>query len=193
MTAHESYAVRAFAARALDYLLKPVEQERLREALARARARRAATRQGEIVDRVREWLRGLDAGAPPPGARGGPPAPRPEATRIPVRQDGVVRLVNADDVDYVDAAGDAVLLHVGASALRANRSMGEMLALLDPSRFARIHRSTIVNLDRIRELQPYFHGEYVVVLRDGRKLKLSRGYRAALLRALGMAADGATP
>ena len=186
VTAHESYAVRAFAARALDYLLKPVEQHRLREALARAREHAARAEKGELVDRLREWLDALGAARPEGAAE---PAARPGAARIAVRRDGVVQLVNPQDVDWVDAAGDGVQLHVGGAVLRANRSMGEMLELLDPAQFVRIHRSTIVNLARVRELQPWFHGEYVVVLHDGGRLKLSRCYRAAVLRRLGLAAD----
>ena len=179
VTAHESYAVRAFAARALDYLLKPVEQPRLREAIARARERLAGARREEVVDRVRTWLAAID------GTPGALPAAQRSA-RIPVRRDGAIQLVDATDVDYIDAAGDAVILHVGGAEHRVNRTMGEMSALLDPSRFVRIHRSTIVNVDRVRELQPWFHGEYVVVLRDGRKLKLSRGQRPAVMRLLGV-------
>ena len=179
VTAHESYAVRAFAARALDYLLKPVEQPRLRDALDRARERLVGARREEVVDRVRNWLAALDGGAAPiPAAR------RP--ARIPVRRDGAIHLVNADDVDYIDAAGDGVILHVGSAEHRVNRTMGEISAQLDPDRFVRIHRSTIVNVDRVRELQPWFHGEYVVVLKDGRKLKLSRGQRPAVMKLLGL-------
>jgi two-component system LytT family response regulator len=179
VTAHESYAVRAFAARALDYLLKPVEQERLRDALARARARLAGERREEVVDRVRAWLAAVDGGdAAIPAAR------RP--ARIPIRREGAIQFLDSDDVDYIDAAGDGVILHVGPAAHRANRTMGEIAALLDPARFVRIHRSTIVNIDRVRELQPWFHGEYVVVLRDGRQLKLSRGQRAEVMRLLGV-------
>ena len=193
VTAHEQHAVRAFAVRALDYLLKPVEQERLREALTRAREHRARTRTGELVERMRALLHETPS-EPATGGLTVPPPPGPAErhagpTRIPVRRGGAIHLVDADDVDYVDAEGDAVRLHVGARSLRASRSMGEMLALLDPARFVRIHRSTIVNLDRVRELQPYFHGEYVVVLRDGRKLKLSRGRRAEVLRLLGLRDD----
>ena len=93
------------------------------------------------------------------------------------RRDGAIQFVNAADIDWIDAAGDSVRLRVGKSSHVLRKSMGEMLAMLDPRQFVRIHRSTIVNVERVKELQPWFHGEYVVVLRDGTKLKLSRGYR----------------
>ena len=181
VTAHERHAPQAFDVRALDYLLKPVEQERLRETLARAREHLERMEKVEIADRVR----GLVAGLAPDDAPGSPT--RGTAARIPVKKDGAIQFVDPDDIDYVDAAGDAVRLHVGSAEHLVSRSMGEMLALLDPSRFARIHRSTIVNLARVKELQPWFHGEYVVVLHDGTKLKLSRGQRAAVARQLGIA------
>ncbi len=181
VTAHEAHAVRAFDAEAFDYLLKPVEQRRLQETLARARAHLERVRKGEIADRVQAVLSEL------PGS----PAARPTAigaapARIPVRRDGAVQFLNPDEIDYIDAAGDSVRVHIGRTEHVVHRSLGEMLALLDPARFARIHRSTIVNVDRIRELQPYFHGEYVVVLTSGVKLKLSRGHRPALAERLGI-------
>ena len=183
VTAHERHAPQAFDVRALDYLLKPVEQERLRAALSRAREHLDRLEKSEIADRVRGLVSGL------PGGDAGAAPPRRAATRIPVRKDGAIQFLDADDIDYIDAAGDSVRVHVGPAEHLVNRSMGELLDLLDPVRFARIHRSTIVNLARVKELQPWFHGEYVVVLHDGTKLKLSRGQRAAVARQLGLRAD----
>ena len=177
VTAYDEHAVRAFGVRALDYLLKPVEQERLHEAVVRARELMGRLRDEELAGRMRRLL--ADAGA----AR--TPAPSPTG-RIAVRTDGGIRFVASDDVDWVDAAGDAVRLHAGGETHVVRKSMGEMLAMLDARRFCRIHRSTIVNVDRIRELQPWFHGEYVVVLHDGTTLKLSRGHRDAVARLLGL-------
>ena len=185
VTAHERHAPRAFDVRALDYLLKPVEQDRLRAALARAREHLDRLEKSELADRVRGLVSGLPGGDAAATAAPG----RRAATRIPVRKDGAIQFLDADDIDYIDAAGDAVRVHVGPAEHLVNRSMGELLDLLDPGRFARIHRSTIVNLARVKELQPWFHGEYVVVLHDGTKLKLSRGQRAAVARQLGLRAD----
>jgi two-component system LytT family response regulator len=182
VTAHQAHAVRAFDAEAFDYLLKPVEQRRLQETLARSRAHLERVRRGEIADRMQAVLSDL----PPPAAARPAPAGAAAPTRIPVKRDGAVRFLNPDEIDYIDAAGDSVRVHIGRTEHVVHRSLGEMLALLDPGRFAQIHRSTIVNVDRIRELQPYFHGEYVVVLTSGVKLKLSRGHRPALAQRLGI-------
>lgn len=179
VTAHDEHAVRAFGVRALDYLLKPVEQERLHATLERVREYWEAVRKAELADRVRGIVAGAGSGAESQ-------LKTASRTRIPVRDGGSIHFVNADDIDWIDAAGDSVRLRVGKMTHTLRKSMGEMLAMLDQSRFIRIHRSTIVNVDRVRELQPYFHGEYVVVLRDGVKLKLSRGHRDKLAKLLGL-------
>lgn len=181
VTAHDSHAVRAFDIRATDYLLKPVEQPRLREAIDRAREYWESVRKGELADSVTHLVSGTSATPPPPAVA---------AVRIPVRRDGTIHLVNATDIDWIDAAGDSVRMHVGKATHTVRKSMGEMLASLDPQKFLRIHRSTIVNIDRVKELQPWFHGEYVVVLNDGTKLKLSRGHREKLSAILGVKQEG---
>jgi len=184
VTAHDEHAVRAFSVRAMDYLLKPVEQVRLHETLERVRAHLAQVGRAEAADRMQALLREFaDAGDSGEWrSRSG----AGQEQRIPVRgENGAIQFVSPTSIDWIDAAGDAVQLHIGKTTLRLNKSLGEALALLDPRRFVRIHRSTVVNMDRVHELQPYFHGEYVVVLRDGTKLKLSRGQRAAVSRLLG--------
>ena len=173
VTAHESHALRAFGVQALDYVLKPVEQSRLRQALDRARDQLALERKGELADRMRRLV---DEGGP--SARGAKAATAGE--RFAVREDGVIRFVDYEDVDWIEAAGDGVVLHVGRAAHQVRRSLSEVVALLPRDRFLRIHRSTVVNIARVRELQPWFHGEYIVVLRDGTNLKLSRTHRDAL-------------
>jgi two-component system LytT family response regulator len=183
VTAHDRHAVHAFDVRALDYLLKPVEQERLHEAIERARERLERARKSELTDRMRGLLHEMeiDEDATPPVAQSSSVARR-GVERIAVHRDGTITFVATSDIDWIDAAGDAVRVHAGKTTHVVRRSMGEMLGMLDAERFIRIHRSTIVNVDRVRELQPYFHGEYLVVLRDGTKLKLSRGHRHALTR-----------
>jgi two-component system LytT family response regulator len=179
VTAHANHAVRAFGVRAIDYLLKPVDQERLHESIERARTYWESVRKGEIADRVLGVLRDGDTGI----AAG--ESSSQSKSRIPVRRDGAIQFVSPADIDWIEAAGDSVRIHAGKAAHLVRKSMGEMLAMLDGRSFLRIHRSTIVNVDRVREMQPYFHGEYVVVLLDGTKLKLSRGYRDSLSRLLG--------
>jgi two-component system LytT family response regulator len=182
VTAHPNHAVRAFGVRAIDYLLKPVDPERLHEAVARARTYWESARKGEIADRVLGVLRDADGGI----AAGESSLPGTSSpARIPVRRDGGIQFVAPAEIDWIEAAGDSVRIHAGKATHLVRKSMGDMLGMLDVRSFLRIHRSTIVNIDRVRELQPYFHGEYVVVLRDGTKLKLSRGYRDSLSKLLG--------
>jgi two-component system LytT family response regulator len=168
VTAYDQHALRAFDARALDYLLKPIDDERFARALERARQRVEERRHGELGRRVAGAL-GTDA-APPV---------RP-AERFLVPRAGRVQVVHADEVDWIGAAGDYVTLHAGGATHLLRETMAGMEARLDPARFVRIHRSTIVNVERIRELLPHFNREYVVVLRDGTRLKLSRSYRGRL-------------
>jgi two-component system LytT family response regulator len=185
VTAYDQHAVRAFDARALDYLLKPVEQERLRESLARAREQLASVRNGEFVQRVQGLSREMGAEASAASGQGAARPPR-GLDRIAVSIDGTIHFIIAKEIDYIAASGDSVVAHVGASSHVIRKSMSEILGVLDAARFARIHRSTIVNLARVVKVEPYLHGEYILVLQGGTKLKVSRGYRAALSEQLGL-------
>jgi two-component system LytT family response regulator len=176
VTAYDQYAARAFEINAVDYLLKPVEQERLHDALERARARLATDDRGELTSRVARLVNVLELS---------PASPKPPE-RIAIRVGEAIRFIDPMAIDYIDAAGGSVRIHSSGTVQEVRKSMGEMVALLDPARFVRIHRSTIVNVSRIRELQPYFHGEFIVVLHDGTRLKSSRSYREALVRQLGI-------
>jgi two-component system, LytTR family, response regulator len=185
VTAYDQHAVRAFSARALDYLLKPVEQARLRESLDRARTQLASVRNGEFVQRVRGLSRDfyVDAVA-------GANAPRAARAldRIAVSVDGSIHFIIASEIDYIAASGDSVQAHIGATTHVIRKSMSEILQVLDAKRFARIHRSTIVNLARVVRVEPYLHGEYILVLQGGAKLKVSRGYGFAVSELLGLGA-----
>jgi len=164
VTAHADQALRAFEVRALDYVTKPLRRDRVREAVARARERLDAARR---------------APAPPS------PAPvRPDAP-LALRTDGRLHLIEQGTIDWISADDDHVVVHAGGTAVRARETLQRIEPRLDPARFARIHRSTIVRLSRIRELQPWFHGDYVVVLHDDTRLRLSRSYRDRLAAALG--------
>jgi two-component system LytT family response regulator len=103
-----------------------------------------------------------------------------------VSVDGTIHFIIAKEIDYIAAAGDSVIAHVGATTHVIRKSMSEILGVLDAKRFARIHRSTIVNLARVVKVEPYLHGEYILVLQSGAKLKVSRAYRAALSEQLGL-------
>ncbi len=169
VTAYEEHALRAFEVHALDYLLKPYDQERFGEALRRARAELEGREQGELN-------RGLLALLHEQQAR------RDHPERLAIRSPGRTQFVRTEEVDWIEAAGNYARLHVGRSEHLLREPMQALENRLDPRRFLRIHRSTIVNVDRIQELQASFQGEHLVLLRDGTRLTLSRGYRDRLER-----------
>jgi two-component system LytT family response regulator len=194
VTAYDRYALRAFEVHALDYLLKPIAHRRFQEALRRARqelARRErenglSEESGEadqaddslaLVERLRRLLdeREMVAGVSPAS-----PAPR-FATRFTVRDGERYVLLRTSDVDWAEASANYVRLHVGSRTYQMRTTMSDLERQLDPGQFTRIHRSTIVNLDRVREIRPEWHGEYEVALVTGATLRLSRGYRDRLL------------
>jgi two-component system, LytTR family, response regulator len=188
VTAYEQHALRAFDAHALDYLLKPLEDERFATALERARRRVAEHRSSEFGRRLSALLAeaGAHAGADPASApvestAGG----NGYLSRFVVRTSGRVLLVPAEEVDWIEATGDYVRLHAGSNAHLVRERISKLAERLDPTLFARIHRSTIVNVSRIREFQPYFNREYIVVLKNGTRLKLSRKYRDSLTALFG--------
>jgi two-component system LytT family response regulator len=180
VTAFDRYALRAFAAHALDYLLKPIAHRRFQDALQRVRREldRNATR--ESVERLRSLLETRDADA----AAVALPASRVSryTTRFTSRDGDRLVLVRTADVDWVEAAANYVRLHVGARSFSVRMPMGEVERRLDPVQFVRVHRSAIVNVDRIAEIRPDWHGEYQVALTTGASLRLSRGYRDRLLK-----------
>lgn len=160
VTAYDRYAVPAFAHEAVDYLLKPIDPQRLRTAVARAR-RRLARRD--------------HAGA---GADGAP------LTRLLVRERGRAYFVRVEEVDWFEAGGNYVRLHVGRSTHRVRLPLAQLEARLDRVAFRRISRSHIVRIDGIRELQPWFHGDGLVILTNGARLRLSRRYRDRVYEAM---------
>jgi two-component system, LytTR family, response regulator len=172
VTAHDSYALQAFEANALDYLLKPFDAERFHRAYLRAKERLRTPAADPKAEKLAELLESL--------AR-----PRAGADRIAVRSDGKVYFVRAADIDYIEAASNYVRLHTGKTEHLLRESLTSIEGRLDPARFLRIHRTTIINVERIRELQPWFSGEFIAILTDGTRLKVSRGYRDRVSRWLG--------
>jgi two-component system LytT family response regulator len=172
VTAFDRYAIAAFEVHALDYLLKPVSADRCARAVAHARA--AIAEQRAAADPGILAMLGETAG-------------RRWLTRLPVRAGGKVAIVDLADVDWIQAADNYVTLHAGGREHMLRETLGRLERELDPDRFVRIHRSVIVQFDRIRELRPAFHGDFVLVLRDGTQLTLSRGYRAKVEQVLGRA------
>ena len=168
VTAYDRYAVRAFDVHAVDYLLKPFERSRLRKALERLSARSDS----------REARRGIHAAVDSVRAQ-------LPLRRVLIKTSGRIYAVRVDDVDYIDVAGHYLELHAGATTHLVRDSIGSIESRLDSSRFVRIHRSVIVNIDRVRELQPAFHGEFVVTLQTGHRLRCSRTYADRLTKAMG--------
>ena len=170
VTAHDCYALPAFEVHAVDYLLKPFDRLRFRKALAWARI---------AIRRDRG-----DTPAPLPSELGSGKKP---LDRVMIKTAGKVYFLKTKEIDWVEAAGNYLKLHSGAAEHLLRETMNNLEARLDPECFWRIHRSTLVNVDRIRELQPMFHGDYVVILRDGTELTLSRTYRRNLPERFGEA------
>lgn len=188
VTAYDKYAIDAFEANALDYLVKPVEEERLKDAIHRARAalksRAAASRESRLVellaslngderDRIKELL------AEPV---------RTDKDRYPERlsfKDGSkVVVLGADEIEWIDAAGDYMCIHAGGKTHIIRETMKTLEQRLDPTRFQRVHRSAIVNVRKVKELHPHSNGEYFLILDNGAELKLSRSYKEVVARFL---------
>ena len=171
VTAHDAHAIRAFEIHALDFLLKPFDQTRFEKALERARAQLTRDKSSTIDSRLVSLLEELRD-------------ERRYPERLIVKSSGRVFFVRAEDIDWVEASGNYVKIHTKGEAHLLRESMKNMEAKLDPKTFVRIHRSAIVNIDRIKELEPWLHGEYVVIVRDGTRLTASRVFSDRLSAAI---------
>jgi two-component system LytT family response regulator len=193
-TAYDEYAVRAFEVHAIDYVLKPTRADRFRAAFRVAREHLAQRSEVENGRRLRalleQSLRDPAVAAMGPASSHNVPAPSAPPTpidRIVVKSERRVFFVRATDIDWVEAQGNYVRIHVGRVSHLVRESITALATSLSPTHFARIHRRTIVNLERIMELQPWFSGDHVVVLKDGTQLRLSRTYRDQLHQRLNAA------
>jgi two-component system, LytTR family, response regulator len=171
VTAHDKFALKAFDVHAVDYLLKPFDRERFQLALDRAIAKFETNQAGRKDESLAAVLQETKAGGP--------------IERLMVKNEGRVLLIKVDDIDWVEAADNYVNIKVGKESHMMRDTLTSLEGRLPPEKFMRISRSTIVNVDRIYELQPMFHGEYIVVLKNGTKLTLSRSYRDKLDRLMG--------
>lgn len=167
VTAYDKYAIRAFDVHALDYLLKPFNRERFGRALQRARAQLEQDKLGTLDQRLLSLLEDLKTG-------------QKHLERLVIRSVGRVFFLKTNEIDWIEAAGNYVRLHVGREGHLLRETMSRLESKLDPDKFLRIHRSTLVNIDRIKELHPLFSGDYTVILRNGTELTLSRSYRDKL-------------
>ena len=159
VTAYDAYALKAFEVHAIDYLLKPFDRKRLRQALARARA--LASSEKDVGRQLIAVMAELRANRP--------------RERIVVKSRERIYFVRVADISWIEASGHYLTLHAGRDEHLIRSTLKEFESQLDGERFFRVHRSTIVNVDYIKELLPSFHGEYVIVLRDGTRVSTSRG------------------
>ncbi|PYT12708.1 MAG: DNA-binding response regulator [Acidobacteria bacterium] len=167
VTAHDRFALKAFEVHALDYLLKPYDEERFRKVLDRVRKRRReAAGDRELVERIQRLIADLQ-----PGTR--------HADRVLVNGNGRAYFVSMSAVDWIEGARNYAVLHAGGKAHTIRGTLDGLVKRLDPAQFIRVNRSAIVRLDSIGELQPWFHGEYRIVMKDGATINWSRRYITA--------------
>ena len=171
VTAYEQFAVRAFEANAVDYLVKPFSRERFAETLRRAK-QRLATARGTDADTSARILQALAS------------LQQRDAylERVPVREDERVVLVDVDDIVWIKASGNTVRLHLADRVHEVRETMATLAARLDPRRFARVHRSAIINVRRVKEIHPWFNGYHVVTMDTGQQLRMSRYQHEAFLK-----------
>lgn len=172
VTAYDQYAVRAFEVHALDYLLKPFDQERFDISWQRARAQILRDRDGGTDQRILALLQEMKAG-------------NKYLERLVIKASGRIYFLETTEIDWIEAEGNYVSVHSAKKSHLLRETISSLEAQLDPKKFLRIHRSSIVRIDRIQELQPWFHGEYRIILQNGTQLTLSRNYRERLQEALG--------
>jgi two-component system LytT family response regulator len=170
VTAYDEYALRAFEFNVVDYLLKPYDDARFAAALERARDLVLRKRGHAVDNRITRLIEHIEGEG---------------RDRILLKSSGEIIFLKTNEIDWIEAEGDYVKFHVAGRAHLMRGTMAALEERLDPSRFIRIHRSTIVNSDRLRKLSPSFEGEYAVVLQDGTKLRLSRGYHDRIKALLG--------
>ncbi len=174
VTAYDQYALRAFEVSAVDYLVKPFDRRRFEKALQRAKARLTTERGSDLSQQTLALLEELKARSS-------------HIERLVIKAGGRAFFLKTEEIDWIEAEGKYVRLHVGKESYLLREAIGSMEGQLDPKKFPRIHRSTIVNIERVRELQPWFHNEYRVILKDGTELMLSRSCRKRLGELLGSA------
>src|SRR4026208_1501672 len=174
VTAFDQYALKAFDVHALDYLLKPFDDDRFAEALERAKSQIQARDINNLSKQLLALLEEREK------EQKGSRQDESFLTRLMIKVSGRVVLLKIAEIDFIEADGNYAKLHTGRKTHLLREKMNDLEGRLDPAKFVRIHRSVIVNLDRIKEMHPHFNGDYIVVLDDGRQLRLSRSRRENL-------------
>ena len=184
VTAYSDHAIRAFEAQAVDYLMKPVEEGRLADALDRVRQRLTEKRQGQEVEKLREVLAEVAPQAMTDFAASedGAPASNRFEKLINIKDRGQIFRVDVDSIERIDAAGDYMCIYTADNSLILRETMKNLEKRLDPRNFQRVHRSTIVNLSQVRQVKPHTNGECFLVLESGAQVKVSRSYRDVVAR-----------
>jgi two-component system LytT family response regulator len=167
VTSNELFAVRAFEFNTVDYLLKPLDRERFDKALTRARKQLLDASSNRLRQQIYAILKTLDH--------------KPDyAERFLIKNNGHILFIKTDNIDWIEAEGNYVRLHSGKEAHLLRDTISALEGQLDPKKFLRVHRSTIVNLDRVKEMHSWFHGDYRIIMQCGAELMLSRNYRDRL-------------
>jgi two-component system, LytTR family, response regulator len=185
VTAYDKHALRAFEAHALDYLLKPFDHDRFNTALQRAKTFVRQQKLGEISESLFAMLQDMKLKTGKSSSETDNRKPERAAhkepiDRVVIKSGSRIYFLKIEEIDWVEGAGDYLSLHNGSQTHLIRETMGNFHAKLDSQKFLRIHRSTIVNIERIKDIRPLFKGEYVITLTSGRRLKSSRGYRHEL-------------
>ncbi len=173
VTAYDQHAIRAFEANALDYLLKPFSDERFEATMVRVKTRLDERNMREFGHRVMKMVSSA------------PATPERRLDRLVVKSGGTTRFVRCIDIDWIEAAGVYVTLHVGGKELLYRAALNDLAEKLDPRRFVRVHRSALINIESVVQLEPISHGEFEAVLKNGSRTRVSRTYRGQLEKRLG--------
>ncbi|MFN0156550.1 MAG: LytR/AlgR family response regulator transcription factor [Bacteroidota bacterium] len=180
VTAYNLHALQAFKVHAVDYLLKPVQPEHFAAALDRARKLLLSKNLGDVIDRLRLMMQEVKS-------------ERQYLQRLAIKGAGKIDVVRMEEIDWLAADGDYVHVHAGEKKYLHREMIGTLEQELDPAQFVRIHRSTIVRMDRIKQLEPHFNGDFTVILHSGHKLSLSRSYRQKVMETLQRSGNPAAP
>lgn len=167
VTAYDDFAMDAFHAAAVDYVLKPLDDERIARAVERAKRMADGDDGAESAERPASAARGIDTG---------------HATRVKVRDGDHIQFIRVDDVEWFEADGNYVVLHQKEGEARIRATLTSLEESLDPSSFVRVHRSAMINIEHLKEVQPWFSGDYLAIMLSGQHIRVSRRYRDHLLR-----------